>query len=221
MTLNTTIGAIDTVVWDMGGIFRAYFTEAMLVRGRAEGWPLHELRLGPTGLMADPEYDAMARGDLGEHDYLDRLLAHLGDAGIDIDPLAWPSSSLPDRPATWALIDEVAATPDRRQAILTNDASRWLGTAWWERWPDAGKFDAIVDSSQVGVRKPHRAMYDEVMARLGNPAAATCVFVDDMHTNLEGARSIGMDAVWFDITDPEGSIARVRAIVWPDPASPP
>ncbi len=41
---------VDTIVWDVGGIFRDFSTEAMLDHGRAVGWPVQHLRLGPTGL---------------------------------------------------------------------------------------------------------------------------------------------------------------------------
>jgi hypothetical protein len=37
------------------------------------------------------------------------------------------------------------------------------------------------------------------------------VFADDLDDNVRGADAAGLSAVLFDITDPAGSVARVRA----------
>ena len=203
----------DTVLWDMGGIFRVYFTEPMVELGRRRGWPLDELGLGPTGPGDDEPYWAMWRGELGEPDYLAQLLDRLRAAGIDFDPKAQQTSFFPDRPATWTLLREIAADPGRRQAILTNDAANWIGERWWETWEHRHLFDAIVDSSMLGVRKPDPAPWREVLRRLGDPEPSTVVFVDDMRVNCEAAEALGLRTVLFDITDPEGSIARVREVI--------
>ena len=209
-----TATVVDTVIWDMGGIFRAYPTEAMATHGRAHGWPLDRVPMGPTGDVDDPRYRAMSVGDVGEREYLRLVLADLADAGVDFDPLAQPASFFPDRPLVWALLRDVAAADDRRQAILTNDAAHWLGESWWETWPHRHLFDAIVDSTMLGgVRKPAPDGFVEVLRRLGDPDPATCVFVDDMAMNTDAARALGMAAVQFDITDPAGSVAAVREVV--------
>lgn len=38
-----------------------------------------------------------------------------------------------------------------------------------------------------------------------------CLFVDDMRANCIGAEAVGMASFWFDITDPTGSLDRLRA----------
>jgi putative hydrolase of the HAD superfamily len=203
---------VDTIVWDMGGIFRVYFTELLVEMGRERGWPLERLPLGPTGPADDPAYRAMARGELHEHDYHDGVLAALAAEGIDVQPRSLPRSAYRARPEVWKVIEEVAARPDRHQAILTNDASAWLGDRWWETWPHREKFDALVDVADLGVRKPARAPYLAVLDRLGHDADR-CVFVDDMPCNIAAAEDVGMTGVWFDITDPDGSVDRLRAAV--------
>jgi hypothetical protein len=37
------------------------------------------------------------------------------------------------------------------------------------------------------------------------------VFTDDLEDNIRGAEAAGLSAVLFDIADPPGSVARVRA----------
>jgi len=204
---------VNTIVWDMGGVFRVYYTESLATHGRAAGWPTERLPLGPTGDAPDPGYEAMLTGGLHEKAYLARVMDALEAAGIDFDPLAQPTSFYPDREATWALLHEVAARDDRRQAILTNDASTWLGERWWDTWPHRDLFDVVLDSTMIGVRKPAAEPFLEVLRHLGDPDPATCVFVDDMPVNLRAAEAVGMRGVLFDITDPDGSVQRIRRVV--------
>jgi epoxide hydrolase-like predicted phosphatase len=55
-------------------------------------------------------------------------------------------------------------------------------------------FDAVVISSDVGLRKPDPAAYELAAARLGLPPE-DCVFVDDLPGNLKPARALGMATV--------------------------
>ncbi len=52
-------------------------------------------------------------------------------------------------------------------------------------------FDAVVISSEVGLRKPDPAVYRLAAERLGAPPEAI-VFVDDLPGNLKPARALGM-----------------------------
>lgn len=197
------------VLWDMGGIFQEYFTEVILGVGDERGWPLDDVPMGPTHSIPDPDYDAMCAGDLDEPDYLQVVIDRLRALGIDYHPVTdRPQREPVPREEVWGVIDEIAAS-DRRQAILTNDASRWMGEGWWEHWPQAPKFDAIVDARQVGIRKPAPEPFLFALERIeADPAGI--VFVDDMPVNCRGAEAVGMSSVWFDITDPAGSVRRLR-----------
>lgn len=55
-------------------------------------------------------------------------------------------------------------------------------------------FDTVVISGEVGLRKPHRAMYALAAERIGL-GPAECVFVDDLGVNLASAAKLGMAAV--------------------------
>ena len=200
---------LDLVVWDMGGIFRRYFTEVMLDVGRERGWPVGRMALGPTGMAPDPDYAAMDAGRLPERDYLARVLARLADEDIDYDPRHDPDWEGEDRPEVWDLVHDIAASP-LRQAVLTNDATAWLGARWWETWPPRHLFDAVVDVETIGVRKPAPEAFRHVLGAL-DADPATAVFVDDMHVNCHGAEAVGMAGHWFDVRDPAGSVAALRA----------
>lgn len=196
------------VVWDMGGIIFRYFTEIMVELGRREGWPLHEIPLGPTGDVPDPEYERLLSGEIAEPEYVRAVVGSLQEHGIDFDPvtdLEWRGRS---RPETLALISDLAQK-GHHQAILTNDASRWLGPRWWETWEHADAFEVMVDVATLTTRKPAPEPYQVVIEALG-VEAEDCLFIDDLPVNVRGAENVGMQGFLFSVIDPRRSITRLR-----------
>ena len=59
-----------------------------------------------------------------------------------------------------------------------------------------GLFDDIVCSAEVGMAKPDPAIFVLAADRLGLEPRE-CVFVDDLDTNVDAARKVGMQAVLF------------------------
>jgi epoxide hydrolase-like predicted phosphatase len=55
-------------------------------------------------------------------------------------------------------------------------------------------FDVVVISGDVGLHKPQPEIYLLAAERLGVPVE-TCVFVDDLRENVEGAERVGMTGV--------------------------
>ncbi|MFF8832815.1 HAD family hydrolase [Streptomyces sp. NPDC015131] len=86
-----------------------------------------------------------------------------------------------------------------RTALLTNNVAEW-GPRWRAQLPVDELFDAVVDSSAEGVRKPDPLIYRRLLERL--PAAAhECLFLDDLEENCAAASDAGMLAVPFTTTD--------------------
>ena len=74
----------------------------------------------------------------------------------------------------------------------------------------AGLFDAVIESSQVGVRKPDPRFYEIACATLEiEPSEA--VFLDDLGINLKPARAMGMLTIKVD--DPTAAIAELEQVV--------
>jgi putative hydrolase of the HAD superfamily len=94
-----------------------------------------------------------------------------------------------------------------KMAMLTNNVREWE-PLWRSMLPVDEIFEEIVDSAFVGCRKPEPRIYELTLERIGMPAEA-CLFVDDLTTNCEAAREIGMTAVRF--RDNEQAIAEIRA----------
>lgn len=94
-------------------------------------------------------------------------------------------------------------------AICTNNVREW-SVRWQAMVPVSELFDVVIDSSELGVRKPDPRIYEATLTALGVPAEAA-VFIDDLEINCDAAASLGMRAVWFRET--EQAIADVEAAV--------
>lgn len=196
---------LQAVVWDMGGILYETPFEALVdVEGR-RGLPPGTYPRGPF----DPEddYRLVETGELTEPEYWRAQHVRLRSAGVDLDVYTAVSWEDRHRPEVWAVVRQLAGRV--QQAVLTNDASDWLGEGWWDRWPLRDVFDAVVDVAVLGVRKPDPRAYRAAADQL-NVACEACLFVDDLPANLDGARAVGMQAVHFDVRDIAGSLARIR-----------
>jgi putative hydrolase of the HAD superfamily len=61
-------------------------------------------------------------------------------------------------------------------------------------------FDVVVDSAFVGARKPEPRIYELTLEALGVDAGSA-VLIDDVEANCDGARAVGLGAVWFQSTE--------------------
>jgi putative hydrolase of the HAD superfamily len=60
--------------------------------------------------------------------------------------------------------------------------------------PILNRFDHVIESSKVGVRKPEQRFYEIACERAG-VEPAHCVFLDDLGINLKTARAMGMTTI--------------------------
>jgi putative hydrolase of the HAD superfamily len=70
------------------------------------------------------------------------------------------------------------------------------------------RFDVVVESSKVGVRKPERRFY-EIACELLGVEAEECVFLDDLGINLKPAAAMGMTTI--KVTSVEQAIKDLAA----------
>jgi putative hydrolase of the HAD superfamily len=77
-----------------------------------------------------------------------------------------------------------------RTALLTN-ISRSGEALWRSLFAVDELFDVVVDSSQVGLRKPDPAIFLLTCERLGLQPEQ-CLFVDDLRCNVDAAADLGM-----------------------------
>jgi epoxide hydrolase-like predicted phosphatase len=97
--------------------------------------------------------------------------------------------------------------------LLTNNAAEFAAF-WRPLLPLDELFDDVVDSSQVGLRKPDERIFALSLERLG-ATPATTAFIDDAEGNVAGARRAGLQAVLIgpDPSDEPAAIEALRALV--------
>ena len=149
---------------------------AWLSRDAEDGTPVHRLE---TGELTIPDFEALLAAELRTVD--GRAVAPEGILGrlfADMQP----------EPAMFALAEELRAT-GLKVGLLSN--------SWGNTYPRA-RIDALLDpvviSGEVGLRKPHAAIYELALDRLGVPADRV-LFVDDAEPNVLGARTVGLQAL--------------------------
>src|SRR6185436_9698644 len=77
-------------------------------------------------------------------------------------------------------------------------------------------FDAVVESSTEGVRKPEPEIYRRALTRLsdaaGRPIEATdCAYLDDLGINLKPARALGFSTI--KVVDPADALTELSGMV--------
>jgi putative hydrolase of the HAD superfamily len=80
-------------------------------------------------------------------------------------------------------------------ALLTNNVREWR-ESWRSAMDVDGLFDHVIDSSEVGARKPEPVVYEITRERLGVPHDAI-FFIDDIGQNLKAARALGWQTYLF------------------------
>ena len=72
------------------------------------------------------------------------------------------------------------------------------------------RFDAVVESSKVGVRKPEPRFY-EIACGLIGVQPKECVFLDDLGINLKPAAAMGMATI--KVIDPDEALSELSRIL--------
>ncbi len=197
------------VLWDFGGVILSSPFEAFNHYETARGLPLDAIR---SINAADPHTNAWARlerSELSAAEFDAAFRAEAIAAGHDIpgaDVLGLLAGEV--RPEMVAALDAVIAA-GYRTACLTNNI---VSDRTHERGDAVaavlGRFDAIVESSKVGVRKPEPRFY-EIACELLEVSPADCVFLDDLGVNLKPAAAMGMRTI--KVGDPLIAITELEA----------
>lgn len=155
------------------------------------------------GALEEVEYPGMVRellesfGVEVSDDELDRFLA--------AEHAAWEPARLVGA-HTHALLDSLRARGLATGLVSNAFDPGWLLHEDLARMGLAERLDAAVFSSEVGKRKPHPAIFEEALGRVGvSPRDA--LFVGDRRLeDVQGAKELGMttvQALWFRADDDE------------------
>jgi len=205
---------IEAVISDFGGVLTTPLVQSFMafqdhtgITGENLGKAMQAATDANGG--SNPLFE-MERGEISEAVFLDRLTASLEPLlGHPPEMHSFKEIYFEALEPNPPMIDLMRALKDDgyRMAMLTNNVREW--EPWWRPMlPVDEIFETVVDSGFVGCRKPESRIYRIALDRLSLPAES-CLFVDDVKVNCEGAEKAGMAAVHFQHT--EQAIADVRA----------
>lgn len=210
------MAGFEAVLFDFGGVYIGSpfpsFIEQSTQLG-ADPDLLIQLTFGSLDGDSDHPWHRVERGELSMLDARLEILELFREAGIEVDPFRLLAQTM--SPHKEGHPDVVACTRELREAglttgLVTNNALE-IRERWRSMLPLEELFDVVIDSSEVGVRKPDPQIYHLALERVGASAAST-LFLDDLPGNLRGAEAVGMRGILVE-PDPAGALAELRALV--------
>lgn len=198
---------LEAAIFDLGGVLTtsvlASFIEFERSMGIPEGALLRTFAEGYDDTSKERDFHLLETGRITEVEYYRRLEAHLcAVTGIDVrlpeDPLTIRRSLFGSIRRNQVMIDAASSIAKHYKAgLLTNNVREWGG--WREHYPP-NLFHTVVDSSEVGLRKPNPQIYLLTCDQLGvEPKSAA--FIDDIESNVKGAQAVGLTGIHFTDND--------------------
>ncbi len=198
---------IRAAVFDYGGVLIEGGPREVAAFGGRVGlsedvWrPLRRELFGNDGRWA-----ALERGELSYADFTESLRTSILAAGGDVSrdqAAAFMGDADPMAHKTRLRASMLEAVRGIRRrmptALLTNNVREWR-QGWESVLEPASLFDLVIDSSEVGTRKPETRIYEVTRERLG-VAHDEIFFLDDIGQNLKAAKALGWKTMLFTETD--------------------
>ena len=184
------------VLFDFGGVILSSPFEAFNHFERDHGLPLDFIR---TVNATNPDTNAWARFERNELSFTEFDEAFAADSkalGHEVrgaDVLGRLQGE--PRPSMVDLLDRVKAAGYLIACLTNNITSTGSSSPYAAEIGDIMlRFDAVVESSKTGVRKPEPRFYEMACELLGvHPNE--CVFLDDLGINLKPAAAMGMTTI--------------------------
>ena len=205
---------VAAVVFDLGGV---------LTESPIRSFTAYEREAGlPEGLIValnstDPHTNAWARFERNELDvagFSEAFEAEARAAGHEVEAARVLEALRGElRPSMVAAVRRLrdAGLP---LGLLSNNVAPMERTGRLGEL--LGLFDAIVESSVEGVRKPEPEIYQRALVRLSDAVGRTieatdCAYLDDLGINLKPARALGFATV--KVVEPAAALAELSELV--------
>lgn len=185
-------GAVRNVIFDLGGVVFDWNPDHIVSRVQ----PVPELRAAlKAALFGHADWRLFDRGTLTEPELIERLQLRLGATRQEVDAiLDAVRNSLVEKPETIKLMRTLQGQGTPLYCLSNMPASIYTHLRQRHHFWDA--FSGIVISGEVQMMKPEPEVFMHLLAKFGLRAEET-VFVDDLLSNIESAKQVGLHAVWF------------------------
>lgn len=207
---------IDAVLFDFGGVFIPS-PFAMLPTLEPDERAVLEREMtwvfGSYDTDSDHPWHRLERGEVAFTDALAEIVSLAAAEGHELDPWGVLRRFGIEATVREEVVAVVREVRDRglQTAILTNNFHE-VRDRWQAMLPVAELFDLIVDSSEVGMRKPDPRIFRHTLELLGIDDPTRAVFLDDVAGNVDGARSIGVHGILVE-AEPAPALDELRALL--------
>jgi len=199
------------VFWDFGGVILESPFDAFSRYESSRELPAGFLRRVNA---TNPDTNAWAlleRNEVSPSDFDDLFAAEseaLGHRVAGADVLRLLAGDI--RPAMVAALDAVKAAGYKMACLTNNVVGGDKNTTERAAAVEAvmARFDAVVESSKVGCRKPETRFYEIACETVG-VTPSECVFLDDLGINLKPAAAMGMHTI--KVVDPTVALGELSS----------
>lgn len=207
--------SIRAVLFDFGGVFTDSPFVALDRLGEklgADPQVLREVIFGPYHEDTDHPWHRLERGEISLQVARQEIRTLGAARGVDVDPLQL-FAMMDGGTAREALVERVRRLRDAglRTALVTNNAHEFR-EGWRGLLPVDELFELVIDSSEVGIRKPDPRIFQLTLERLGAIAPEEAMFLDDIASNIDAARKLGLRGVLVE-PDPSSALAALDTLL--------
>lgn len=201
------------MLFDLTGVLTTSPWPALGRAGDGDHDAVLDVLVGPYAADTDHPWHRLERGEIAILEFATLIEAHAAERGMTLDLV-----SLQHLIGGLEVHDAVVARVRSLRhdgyltALVTNNV-REGASHWRAMLPFDELFDVVVDSSEVGMRKPNPAIYTHALAALGDVEPARAVFLDDQPGNVAGAERAGLAAIL--VTGPDQAVEALDALLGP------
>jgi putative hydrolase of the HAD superfamily len=190
----TTEPPITTVVFDFGGVLITPITRLL---EEIAGWhditmaEMLDVLMGPRDAStADHPWHRAERGELATADMAGQVVPFAVAAGLQLRGDEYDRLLCGEFDVHHEIVDRIRRlrAEGYRTGLLTNSFKEFRSHL--EDHVDFDVFDVVVDSSEVGCRKPEPEIY-ELTTHVLDVRPDEILYLDDFEANLVGARAAG------------------------------
>lgn len=213
--MATTSSDISAVIFDFGGVIITPITRQIgmiaegLGRTTAE---VHHVMMGPQFESGDHPWHRLERGEIAM-EVLQGMLEPIAAAagmtfrGDEVEKILAPGMY----EVNTFVLERIAELRGRgyKTALLSNSIREFRPKLEEDVPPHL--FDAYIDSSHVGMRKPEPEIFHHTMRALSLDDPSRAVFLDDFAGNLAGAQAVGLRTI--HVKNPREALDELEALL--------
>lgn len=193
---------ISFIYFDVGGV-------AMLDFSGTNKWEVLKTEMGVNGENGEAWENVWNKfkNEVSVNRDVDTLVPMFREAGFDLPKdysmLDSFINLFEKNPSMWPVIERVISR--QRLGLLTNMYPRLLNELFSrELIPSKESWEIIIDSSEVGLQKPDRRIYELAQQRAG-VKGEEILFVENSPENLQAAKDFGWQTFAYDSSAPKES----------------